>query len=69
MTLNARKSQTPDYENLADLAHQIQELLARVEINSDQKIRNDDTPSKQELSDGFISSILKATKPGLKLDS
>lgn len=69
LMLDSRKSQLLDIGALTDLTNQIQEFLSRVEMASTQKIRNDDISSKQELSDGFISSILKATKPGLKLDS
>jgi hypothetical protein len=69
LRLDSDKSRALDNGTLNDLSHQIQELLARVEMVSTQKIRNDDIPSKRVLSDGFISSILKATKPGLKLNS
>ena len=69
LMLDSGKSQPPDNETLNDLSHQIQALLAKVEKGATHKIMYDDASSKQELSDGFVSSILKATKPGLKFDS
>ena len=68
LMLDSGKSQPPDNETLNDLSHQIQELLARVHTGSTQKIRIDGTSSKQELSDGFVSSILRAVKPGIKVE-
>jgi len=66
LMLDSGKSQPPDKEILNDLSHQIQALLAKVEIGSTHKIRGNDASSEQELSDGFVSSIVKAAKPGLR---
>ena len=58
-----------DNETLNDLSYQIQVLLNKVELGSIHKTKNEDTLPQQELSDGFIASIRKVAKPGLKTDS
>jgi hypothetical protein len=63
--LDTGKSHPPNNETLNDLSHQIQELLERVQMGSTKKIWIDGTSSKQELSDGFVTSILRAAKPGM----
>ena len=66
LVLDAGKFQPFDNETITDLSDQIQELLAKVEMGSPHEIKNNNTPSKPELSDGIVSSIIKSAKPGLR---
>lgn len=68
LMLDVEKSQLPDKETLNDLTNQIQVLLNKVEVGSIHKTNNGDASSQQELSVGFVSSIRKVAKPGLKTD-
>jgi hypothetical protein len=67
LTLDTRKPQTPDKEILNNLAHKIEELLERVETVSSHKIMKEYISSEKELSDGFVTSVLRGAKPGLKM--
>ncbi len=66
LQLDSGQPRSPDNGTLNDLSNQIQALLEKVETGSIRKIENENISSKQELSDGFVSSILKAAKPGLR---
>ena len=66
LMLDARKSHPFDNRSLDDLTNQIKELLANVGTRSIHKTKNTNISPRQELSDGFVSSILKTAKPGLK---
>ena len=69
LRLDYGKPQPPDNETLNDLSHQIKELLARVDKDSNYKINHNLASLKQELSDGFVSSIIRAAKSGLKTEA
>ena len=66
LMLDSRNSRPLDNEAFKDLSHQIKELILRVEMSS---IQNIETMPKPSLSDGFVSSIVKAAKPGLRTGS
>jgi len=69
LMLVSEKSQSHDNETLNDLSHQIKELLARVDKGSTHKIKYNHASLKQELSDGFVSSIIRTAKSGLKMEA
>ena len=69
LMLGSGKLQPPDNDTIINLSHHIQELLARVEKGSTHKIGNEDALLKQELSDGFVASIILTAKPGLTDDT
>jgi hypothetical protein len=64
--LDSSYSEATDNEALRDLSQQVKELLENFEIRAACETLNVDVPSKEKLSDGFISSILKTAKPGLR---
>ena len=66
LMLDSRNSRPLDNEAFKDLSRQIQELIARVEMGATHKIMDIDTLSKPELSNGFVSSIVRTAKPGMK---
>ena len=64
LMLDSDEIQALDNGTLNDLSNQIQALLERFEMGSTQI--NENISSKPELSDGFVTSILKTAKPGLR---
>jgi len=66
LNLDSSNSQTPDKEIWNDLSNQIKELLASIEIDASLRKTNNNSSLQMQLSGGFISSILKVAKPGLK---
>ena len=69
LILDSGKSQSLDNGTLAYLTNQIQEFLVNVETGSAYKTKNNEISPKQELSAGFVSSIIKAAKPGIKANT
>lgn len=67
LLLDSRKSLSLDKGTLNDLSQQIQTLLGKIEMGSTHKIKHNDASPKPKLSDGFVSSIIKAAKPGLRV--
>jgi hypothetical protein len=68
LQLNSANPEATDNEALKDLSQQIKVLLENIEHGSSREMVSKAEPAKEKLSDGFVSSILKAAKPGLKLE-
>lgn len=51
-----------------DLSKQIKELLENIENRASQDNPVESTSSKEKLSNGFVTSILKTAKTGLRLE-
>ena len=66
LNLDSAKSRATENGALNDLSNQIKELLENIEMGLSRKMPNNDLSSKENLSDEFVTSILKAIKPGLK---
>jgi len=66
LQLDSENYKATDNGALNVLYQQIKELLASIETRSSLDDAKDDNSSKEELSDEFVTSILKAAKPGLK---
>jgi hypothetical protein len=62
--LDSGKSQPTEKEILSELSHQIYELREKIGLVEPDQIKHKDNPSKIELSDGFVSSIINSVKPG-----
>ena len=69
LKLDASNSHTAENQVLEDLSHQIKELLGNFESGSSLVLATDGISSQKKLSDGFVSSILKTAKPGMKIDA
>lgn len=69
LKLDSSNSQVAENQALNDLFYQIKELLDNIEMGSSLVIPNGDIRSKEKLSDGFVSSILKTAKPGLRAEA
>jgi len=66
LILASKKCETIDNRMLADLSCQIKHLIENIEVGPFPELRDDDISSKEKLSDNFVTSILKAAKPGLR---
>ena len=66
LNLDSANSQATDNGTLIVLSNQIQELLESIEVGSTFSVPEHDISSREKLSDGFVSSILKVVKPGLR---
>jgi hypothetical protein len=66
LQLDSANSKSTDNEALMDLSQQIKELLENFDNVSSREMVSEAVSAKEKLSDGFVSSILKAAKPGLR---
>ena len=69
LNLYTRNCSAPKDDVLTDLSDQITSLLESIERGFPALESVSKVTLKTELSDGFVSSIIKTTKPGLKSDS
>lgn len=68
LLVDSTNSNEADNRVLNDLSQQIKELLDNIGSDITLSKPKDEWSSKENLSDGFVDSILKAAKPGLKPD-
>ena len=66
LNLDSDKSQAANNGAMNDLSQQIKELLENIQMGSSGVIPCGKVSSQEKLSDGFVSSILKTAKPGLR---
>ena len=69
LCLDSATSRGTDNGVLNDLSDQIKELLDNIEMGSSSEMTNADIPAKEKISDGFVSSILRAAQPGLRSEA
>ena len=67
LNLNSTNSEITDNSVLIDLSRQINELLNSIESDVKLNKPKGDTLSQVKLSEGFVSSVQKIAKPGLRM--
>ena len=65
--VDSANSNAADNSMLNDLSQQIQELLDNIETDITLNKPKDERSSEEKLSEGFVTSVLKTAKPGLKI--
>ncbi len=68
LKMDIENSQKSDSESLSILSQQIHELLDSIKVGSSSVIHDDTLSSNEKLAHGFVSSIRKAARPGLRSD-
>lgn len=68
LNLDSTDSKAPDIGVLTDLSQQVKELLANIETGLFLDVERNDISSKEELSEGFVSSIFNSAKTGMGHD-
>lgn len=66
LKLESENDEVVEKQSLMNLSQQIQELLEVIEIGSTLVTPKIEDSSRNQLSDGFITSIIKSAKTGLK---
>ena len=67
LKLDFSSSQEKENRALNDLSLEIKELLDNIETCTSLMMHNGELTSEENLSDGFVNSVLKSAKPGLKI--
>ena len=67
LQLDSANSNLADSSVLNDLSQQIKELLDNIGSDVTLNKPKNESPSQEKLSEGFVTSLLKAAKPGLKM--
>ena len=68
MKLDSSDSETISFQTLNELSHQIKELQKNFDSGASLGMLKGKATSEEKLSDKFVSSILKASKPGRRYD-
>lgn len=69
LKLESSNSQMAKNPALIDLSHHIKELLDNIDMGSSLVMPNSYIRSKEKLSDGFVSTILKTAKPEIRAEA
>jgi len=67
LNLPSPNSEAADNSVLNDLSQQIKELLDKIGSDVTLNKPKDEMSSQEKLSEGFVTSVLKAAKPGLMI--
>jgi hypothetical protein len=69
LKLGSSNSQAAENRSLNDLSQYNKKLPDKIEMGTSFMMPNGEVSFKKKLSDGFVNSILKYAKPGLKTEA